>query len=108
YPIETGPLETAKPVGGDVEFARRRRQVKRRDCGREQRFEYPATLLEGRSAEIPFAFAQQIEKDDRGRNLLGKKLHPRCRGMNAQLQRIEIQPAVSGDDDLAVEHRATP
>ena len=27
-----------------------------------------------------------------------------CGGVHAQLQRLEVQPAVGGDDDLAVDH----
>ena len=37
---------------------------------------------------------------------LGQKLHPRRRRMNAELQRLEIEPAILGDDDFAIEHAA--
>ena len=35
-----------------------------------------------------------------------KKVHPRLRGMNAQLQGIEVERVILGDDDFAVEHAA--
>ncbi len=57
--------------------------------------------------QIPVALAEQVEEDDRCRDFLDKKLHPRRGGMNAELQRIEVERAIPGDDDFAVEHAAS-
>ena len=65
-----------------------------------------STICERHAAQIPISLAEQIEKHDRRRDFSRKKLHPRLRGMNAQLQRIEVERAILGDDDFAVEHAA--
>ena len=74
--------------------------------GREQRFQFLAPAFERFAAQIPVALAEQIEEYDRRRDLLRQKLHARRGRMNAELQRIEIEPAVLGDDDFAIEHAA--
>ena len=58
------------------------------------------------AAQIPVSLAEQIEEHDRRRDLLRQKLHPRRGGMNAKLQRIEVERVILGDDDFAVEHAA--
>ena len=69
-------------------------------------FEAPPPLLERRGHEVLVRFAEQIEKDDRCRDLLGQELHPRRRGVDAHLQCFEIECSPARDDDLAVEHAA--
>ncbi len=58
------------------------------------------------AAQIPVALAKQVEEHDGCRRLLGQKLHPRRGGMNAELQRLEVEATLRGDDDFAVEHAA--
>src|SRR5262245_32443209 len=70
----------------------------------ENGLQFPAPRLECGPAKIAIAFGQHVEEDDRSRNLLGKHLHSRRRGMKPQLQRFEIQAAVLRDNDLTVEH----
>ena len=63
-----------------------------------------APLLERFAAQIAVALAEQVEEHDGCRDLLGQQLHPRCGRMKAELQRLEIEPAILGDDDFAIEH----
>ena len=70
----------------------------------EQRFQLLAPLLERFATQIAVALAEQVEEHDRCRDLLGQKLHPRRGRMKAELQRLEVEAAILGDDDLAIEH----
>ena len=63
-------------------------------------------ICERHAAQIPVSLAKQIEEHDRRRDFSRQKLHPRLRGMNAQLQRIEVERVILGDDDFAIEHAA--
>ena len=59
-----------------------------------------------RIAEVIGPLGQAVEGDERGRRLGCQHRHPRRGGMNAQQQRLELEPAVARDDDLAVQHEA--
>lgn len=50
------------------------------------------------------AFAEKIKEDHGSRRLSREKLHARCRWMEPQLQRVEIQALRSGNYDLAIQN----
>jgi len=102
--IEAGAFEPAKPVERDVTIAGCRCDVDGRGCGGEQRFKLGAALFEGLAAQVAPAFAEKVEEDNRGWRLLGEKLHPRGRGMDAELEGVEIEMAVVRNNELAVEN----
>ena len=51
---------------------------------------------------------QQVEGDEGGRRRLGQLADALLRRMDALGQRVEVEAAGTGDDDLAVEHAARP
>jgi hypothetical protein len=95
HAVEAGALEAAEPVlgggavgggGGEVE---RRRQV----C--QQRFEELAPLAERGVAEVAVALGEDVPEDDRGGQLAGEQLDARGGGVEAELQRLEVERAVA-------------
>src|SRR5262249_902124 len=50
---------------------------------------------------------KQIEEHKRRWSLPGEKIHARCGGMQAQLQRVEVQPVVPDDDNFSVGYAAS-
>ena len=63
YAIESSAFETVEPVDGGTTVSCRRRDVDWRLGGFEQRFQFGATFLEWRGAEVPLSFAKKIEED---------------------------------------------
>ena len=57
-------------------------------------------------ADIAAVDGQQIEGDECGRCRLCQLRDARGRWMQTHLQRVEVEPARGGDDDLAVHHAA--
>jgi len=49
---------------------------------------------------------QQVEPDERGRDLLGEEVDARLGGVDAQEERVEVQAGALDDDHLAVDHAA--
>ena len=72
----------------------------------KQRLQLAAALLKRLAPQIAIALAEQVEEHDGRRDLLGEQLHARRGRMEAELQRLEIEAAIPGDDDFAVEHAA--
>ena len=56
--------------------------------------------------QAPAFCGEQIERHERRRRLRRELHHARLCGVEAQLQRIEIQSLRTGDNDLAVDHAA--
>src|SRR5438105_8411727 len=106
HAVEARSFEARKPVLRDCAIARRGREEDGRPDLAERALEPLAPLFLGSSAEIVLAFEEKIEGDERGWRLLGEQLDARRRRMDAQEQRIEVEPVLGGDDDLPVEHAA--
>ena len=73
---------------------------------REALLEQRAPLAERHVAQVAVAVAEQIEEDDRRRDLRRQQLHARRRRVNALLQHLEVERPSRDDDDLAVEDAA--
>ena len=102
--VEAGALEAVEPVPGGVGVGGRRREVERRlDVGHDLG-EDPPALPERQLAGVVVAEGEEVEGDERRRDLGGELLHPRLGGVHAQLQGVEVEAARRGDDDLAVDH----
>ena len=80
--------------------------MNRRLRAAEASLQQRASLAKRDAAQIAIAVAQQIEEDDRRRDLRGQKLHARGRRVNALLQHLEVEAGAAHQDDLAVEHAA--
>ena len=104
--VEAGALEPVEPVGGRRPVARRGRQVDRRGRLAQDRLEAGAALGLRHVAEVLVAERQQVPGDERRGRFGGQHVDPRRRRVDAQQQRLEVERAVAGDDDLAVEHAA--
>ena len=94
--VETSAFEAAEPVDGTL----RSRvagvmwmggaAVASSDSSSARRFS------KGSLAEVVFAFAEQVEEDEGGGRLLGEQLDARGGGMDAELERVEIEAAFCG------------
>ncbi len=106
HAVEPGAFEPREPIGGDVAIARRGRDVNwRLDVG--QRGDQPVAPFElAAQAQIIIAECEQIPRDVRARALGREHRDARRRGVNAREHRVEVEPAVVRDHDLAVEHAA--
>ena len=104
--VEPGALEALEPVGGDRAVARRRREVDRRLDAGEGLLEARAPLGLRAIAQVLVAEREQVPRDERRRLLRGEHLHARCGGMDAEEQRLEVEPPSVRDHDLAVEDAA--
>ena len=104
--VEAGAFELLQPALGLGPIACHRRQVQRRLRAAEQPLEPRAPLgLRQRHRRLA-AGAEQVERDEARRRLLRELRDSRRGGMDALLQRVEVEPARRHDDDLAVEHAA--
>jgi hypothetical protein len=105
-PVEPGALEAPEPVLGQRAISRRRRDVHRRRRVGQRLFQPLASRRERRLAQILVAQREQVPGHERRGRLRGQELHARSGGMNAQEQRLEVEPAGAHDDDLAVDDAA--
>ena len=101
--VEAGAFEARQPFGGNRRIARHRRDVDRRLDAGERLLEQRAPLALRRLAQVAAGSRKQIEGDERRRRVFRELRHARSRRMQAELQRIEIQPARGDDDDLAID-----
>jgi hypothetical protein len=85
---------------------RRRSRSASRAQALPQRLQLGAALLERLRAQVAIACGEQVEEDDRRRDLLRQHRHPRRRRVQAQLKRVEVQRPAGGDHHLAVQHDA--
>ena len=69
YTVESGALESAKPVCGQASVPCCRRDMKRRLHFLQQRFESRASVSERSIAKTSITFTEQIEENDRRWNL---------------------------------------
>src|SRR6476660_4736074 len=102
HPIKSRALKAPEPVRSNVAVTRRRRQMDRRSCSRNQSLQFPPSHLERLAAKVTISHAQQIETNKRTRSLLRQELHTRSCRMQAQLQQIKIEFVVLNDDDLTI------
>ena len=56
---------------------------------------------------VAAARSQEVEGHERRRRRLGELGHARRRGMQTQLQRVEVETVGCGNHDFAVDHRAS-
>src|SRR5437762_10257180 len=75
-------------------------------CFRKKRFQFASTSLKRLAAKIAIFATKQIEEHKRRWSLFRQKIHPRCGGMEAQLQRIKIEFIILNNDNLSVENAA--
>ena len=101
--IEAGAFEAVEPVESDVAVGGGGSDVNRRLCGVEGGFEHGAALLKGLLAKIPIALAKDVEEDAGSRGFRGEEFYTRGGGVNAELQRIEVEPSFPGNDEFAIE-----
>src|SRR6059058_2270967 len=73
---------------------------------RERVLQQPAALGLRARAEIVAVAGEQVERDEGRGRLLGELRYPGRRGVEAQLERVEVEPAPARDHDLAVDHAA--
>src|SRR5262245_12007028 len=106
HAVQARALEASEPVGRGAALLGGRRQVQGRLGALEQRLELAAALAERAGAQVPIALAEKVPEDHRGRELLRQHRDARGGGVDAQLQRLEVESAVPRDHDLAVEHAA--
>ncbi len=104
--VEAGALEAIEPVARDRDVAGDRRDVDGGARAGERALEPVAALDERAAAQVVVVLGEQVPRDERGRRAGGERRHPRRGGVDAEQQRVEVEPAVGDDDDLAVEHAA--
>ena len=63
-----------------------------------------APLFERLASQIALALSEQIEEHDGCRDLFRQKLDPRRGRVKAELECVEIEAPIIGDDDFAIEH----
>ena len=105
-PSSPAPSKRRNQSSRERAIARRRGEVHRRRRAREHALEPLAPHRERRVAQVLVAEREQVPGHERGRRLRGEQLHARRGGMDAQEQRLEVEPAGADDDDLAVDDAA--
>ena len=104
--IEARTFKALKPVGGDGSFCSCRCQVKWWCCVGEHFFQTFATLMEWSQAQVFGPFAQHIKQHDGRGSLVCEQVDPRGGRVDAKLQCIEIERAISRDDEFAIDDAA--
>src|SRR5207249_4715967 len=61
-------------------------------------------LVPAKAGDDAVALAEQVEEHHRSRHLPRQLLHARRRRVQPELQRLEVEPRLTSDHDLAVEH----
>ena len=102
--VQAGALEPVEPVRGEGAVPGRGRQVDGRLGAREDLLQPRPALALGHVAEVLVVEREQVPCDEARRALLGEHLHARRGRVDAQQERLELERAVAGDHDLAVEH----
>jgi len=107
-PVEPGALELREPLPGHCGVRCRGREVDRRPDGRQGGFERGPALGERPPGVVIGTKGEQVERDEVRGRLRGEQPHPARGGMQAQLQRLEVEPSGREirQDDLAVNHAA--
>ena len=102
-PSSPAPSNLAWPLRRGGLVSRHRRELDRRSHVREHLFEARSPLVLPVRAQVASVGGQQIEGYELGRRLLRQPGDTRCRRMQAELQRVEVQTAGRGDHDFAVD-----
>jgi hypothetical protein len=97
--VEPGHLEPCEPTLGHLAVGRRRRDRQR------ELLHALASLLERELVDGLTVPKEEVERDEVRGNLLRELAHPALGGMEAHLQRVEVERAVACDDDLPVDRR---
>ena len=90
-PIEAGALEAVEPLSRERAVARRRGQVNRWSGIRQHGFQPDAPLALWCLAQILVAEREQIPGDERRGRFSREHLHARCRWVNPEQKRLEIE-----------------
>ena len=91
HSVEAGALELGEPSLRSGQLGGRWGDVERR-AGAGQRVDKRGAALDERSpGVVVIAEGEQVERDERGRRLLGEHPHPRRGRVDALLQRLEVQ-----------------
>jgi hypothetical protein len=104
HPIETGALELLEPPDRGRPVSRHGGQVEGWPRAGQQDFEAGAALALRRLHQALTIGGEQVERHERRGRLLRQLRHPRGRGMQPELERIEIEPVRRGDHDFPVDH----
>ena len=75
-PVEACAFELVEPASGDGDVGCRGGEVDRRAAVGQRLDQGRSTFGEGPSGEVVLAEREQVERDERGRGLLGKQAHP--------------------------------
>ena len=106
HPVEAGALEAIEPVPGGRAVAGRGCQVDRGFGAGQRDLEAGPALPLGHRSQILVVDRQQVPGDEARRRLGRQHADPRFGRVDAKQQGPEIERAVAGDDDLAIEHAA--
>jgi hypothetical protein len=104
--VEAGALEDLEPLAADRDVGARRRQVDRRRGLLHELLESRPALAQGRVEQRLVALGKEVERDERGRRLLGELAYPRLGWVDPVQQRVEVEPVTGDDHDLAVDDAA--
>ena len=104
--VQAGALEALEPAARERLVLRDRRDVDRRRGAGQRPFERGAAGGERLAREVVVAEREQVEGHEAGGGLAGQPLDAAGGRVDALLERPEVQPAVTGDHDLAVDDRA--
>jgi hypothetical protein len=104
--VETGAFELRQPTFSLGAVARDGREVQRRSRAAQQPLEPHAPFGLRQIHRRLAAGAEQVERDEARRRLLRELCDARRRGVDALLQRVEVEPVRRHDHDLTVEHAA--
>ena len=102
HPVEARRFEAVQPFLRARRIVRRRRQV---EVVAEHSLQLCAALLERLLVDrLPFP-EEKVEHDEVRRNLRGELADTGLRRMEPHLHRVEVEHAVAGDHDLAIQGR---
>src|SRR5207249_11729245 len=106
HPVEPGALEAMEPLIRQRPLPRARAEVDGWPGSRERLLQPRAAVGLQPTAKIAVALREEIEGDEGCRRLRGELRHPRGRRVQAQLQRLEVEPALARDHVLPVDDAA--
>ena len=106
YSVQSCALEALEPVAGAAAVGGNRRQVQRWPCGAQHLLQVGPAVGERDARQVPLRQAQQVPRHQRRRRPRREHGDPRRRGVDAELQRLELQAVGAGDHQLAVNDAA--
>jgi hypothetical protein len=102
HAVEARGLERPQPLGSLLDVVGDRRQLETL----ADLLQLGAPLLDRALVQLPSLPEQQVEGDEGGRDLRRELADAAFGRVEAHLHRVEVERAVAGDHDLAVERRA--